>query len=436
MNIALTPKQIRVAMKAILIYLTIYSLESPVRFFLSYVPFGELIWTRDLLIVGPLAYITFQQLSTRRLNPAITIFIALITFQGVVFILNFHAIGPAVLAVKLLVNVLLGLLVGASFVNARGRPIKVLAVLFVVTISGLFIEKFITPFPWLGMSANFGGIEVAISHDWGGDDPIGRRVAGFTRESINAAGLLPFLGIMLATKARSYLLRALILAAMLGGVFLTTQKGALSAAAMISGCLLLPFGLRASALRILLIAGGAAQIILPFATSGMLIAEGSGGVFTASSFAARVLYTWPDSLKFVIENSVGPFGLGLGGLGGPMRLLIPAAIWMFADNMFILLYAYFGMFVAVFYGTALYGVWRSFRLPDQVSHCPLALLAFVLWYGTVITGVEDQAMSLALGLSMGALLFTGVVPAVLPRPVLRAQTGLQTRSAVTAQRVQ
>lgn len=435
MNTALTPQQIRIATKAILIYLTIYCLESPVRFFLSYVPFGQLIWTRDLLIVGPLAYITYQQLSARRLNPAITTFIALLTFQATVFNLNFHAIGPAVLAVKLLINVLLGMLIGASFVNARGRIIKILAVLFVLTISGLFIEKFITPFPWLGMSANFGGIEVTISHDWGGDDPIGRRVAGFTRESINAAGLVPFLGIMLATKTRSYLLRALILAAMLGGVFLTTQKGALSAAAMISGCLLLPMGLRMSALRIALIAGAAAQVILPFATSGMLIAEGSGGVFTASSFAARVLYTWPESLKFVTDNSVGPFGLGLGGLGGPMRLLIPAATWMFADNMFILLYAYFGVFVSVFYGTALYGVWRSFRLPNEIAQCPLALLAFVLWYGTVITGVEDQAISLALGLSMGALLFTATVTAAAPRPVLQAAAGRQMGSAVTVQRV-
>lgn len=420
-NFALTPKETKIACISILIYLSIYSLESPIRYALVNVHLVEVILLRDLLILGPLIYITAHQTNERRINPVIPVFVSIMAMQAIVLYFNFRSFSPAILGAKLMMNVLLGLLVGAQFVNCSAKALRWLTILFVLTCVGLFIEKFITQFPWLGMSANIGGIDVAISHDWQVADPLERRVAGFTRESINAAGLLPFLGILLATRMQRFWQTAAFLFFTLAGVLLTTQKGALVAVLLTSGCIVVSYFLKNNPLRLLVLAGVTAQIVLPFATNGMLIDEGSGGVFTASSFAARVLYTWPEALRFVEDNSIGPFGIGLGGLGGPMRLIISAATWMFADNMFILMYAYFGVFVTVFYGAIVYAVWRSFRLPDHIARSGLALLAFVMWYGIVITGIEDQVISMALGLSLGCLLSSAPVPVTAIRPAVNAR---------------
>lgn len=432
MQTVLSPKETKIAVTSILIYLTIYSFEAPIRYGLVLLGLMEVILLRDLLILGPLGYIIARQAFERRLHPVLLVFGFLIIVQGTVFYLNFHAVGPVILGTKLLVNVVLGLLVGVSLINCSGRLQKYIAFLFFVGAAGVLIEKWVTPFPWVGMSANIGGIDVVVSLDWGGDDPLLRRVGGFTRLSINVAGLLPVLACILVPKWRTYRMRVFTLLLAIVGVSMTTQKGATVAVLLVAICLLLPtVKFRNFSLRLLALSGAAAQVILPFATAGMPMSEGTGQVFTQSSFAARVIYTWPASLRYISENALGIFGTGLGSLGSPMRVVLPAATWMFADNMFIFVYGYLGIFALVFYWAIGAAVWRSLHLPDRVTEAALAVTAFVLWYGTVITCFEDQALSLALGASLGTLLFANaatvaapVIPRVGPRIPHAANTSV------------
>ena len=415
MQNVLTPRESKIAITSIMIYITIYSFEAPIRYVLALTGLTELILLRDLLIIIPLALIFMRQLFERQIHPVLMIFALVITVQCITFYLNFHVLLPALLGAKLVINIALGMLVGALLINCSGRVFTAFLILFWVSCLGVYVEKTTGQFPWVGMSVVVGGVETTVSMDWGGTNLFNRRVGGFTRLSITVAGLMPIFACILVPKLRHYGWRALTLLVTIGGVFMTTQKGALVATVLVALSLSLPYiRLRLAALRLVALAGGAIQIILPFATAGMPISEGTGDVYSASSFAARVIYTWPESLRHIADNSVGIFGSGLGSLGSPMRVLIPAATWMFADNMFIFMYGSFGIFTLLVYWAVVQAIWRSLSLPPNVTESALAILALILWYGAVVSIIEDQLMTLALGASLGTLLLAKTVPVTLP----------------------
>lgn len=417
MNPSLTPKELRIASIGAMIYVSIYALEAPFRYMLALTKLNQVILLRDLLILGPLVFIAAAQLNRRALDPVFLIFGFLLSFQSVVFYLNNHVTTPIVIGAKMFLNVLTGLLLAAALINGKPWMVRWLTILFILSCAGLLMEKFLLDFPWVGMTVNIGGLEVPISLDWQSGGDLEKRVGGFTRVSINAASLVPFLGFAIINKVRRYLLRLLVALLVVVCVALTTQKGAVVACLAISCALLLPRPLRLTGLRCVLLIGLAMQIVLPFATNGMLMSEGSGSVFSTSSFAARVLYTWPAASRYIYDNSLLVFGLGLGGLGGPMRLVATDALWMYPDNMFLFVIGYMGVFALVYYGAILYAVWRSLRLRLQDAEGALAILGFVMWYGVVVTGIEDQVTALGLGASLGTLLYAIRVPVVETRPV-------------------
>ncbi len=420
MNPSLTAKELRITLVCAVIYVTIYALEAPFRYMLALTKLNQLILLRDLLILGPLVFVAAAQINRRKLDPVFLVFGFLLSFQAMVFYVNSHATTPIIIGAKMFLNILTGLLLASALINGKPWMVRWLAILFGLSCAGLLMEKFLFEFPWVGMIVNIGGLDVPISLDWQSGGDLEKRVGGFTRVSINAASLVPFLGFAIVNKVRSYPLRLLVVLLVMLCVALTTQKGALLACVAVSCALLLPRPMRLTGLRCVLLAGLAAQIVLPFMTNGMLMSEGSGSVFSTSSFAARVLYTWPASTRYVYDNSLLIFGVGLGGLGGPMRLVATDALWMYPDNMFIFVIGYMGVFALVYYGAILYAVWRSLRLRLSEAEGALAILAFIMWYGVVVTGIEDQVTALGLGASLGVLLYAIRVPVAETRPAGRS----------------
>ena len=309
------------------------------------------------------------------------------------------------LGAKNFINIALGILIGAALTNCSGAALRTIKTLFWLTCAGLFIEKYVTRFPWVGMTTLIGGIEVPISFDWQNNDDFTRRVGGFTRVSIDAASLLPPLAFMILPATRTFLMRLIIILLAVGGVFLTTQKGALVAVLLVAIPLVFPLGLRGPLLRVVVMTGLVAQVVVPFATRGMQMSEGTGGSFSAASFALRVLYTWPSALDYIVDRSIGVFGTGLGSLGASMRFVIPQNFLMTGDNMFIYLVCSLGIFTLIFYWAITYSVWRTLSLPTQLTQSSLAILGFALWYGVAVNGIEDQVTSLVLGASLGTLMY-------------------------------
>ena len=306
----------RIVTWGMVIYLTIYCVEGPIRYILNLAHADSAILARDFFIDVPLIVLLVSQVLNYRVHFGLKLFLFLVALGSVVFYLNFGALRPIAFGTKVLINVALGLAAGHVLLNPPKPVWRILVLLFVVSIIGLVVQKFLYKFPWVGMHTVIAGKDVELGHDWMVEDEFANRVGGFTRESIYAAGLLPILALIITSRCRSLLLRFLILAAAVTGTVLTTQKGSIAAIAFVSTLMVLPRGLRLAGLRLALVLGVIGEIMVPIMTNGMVIAQAGGGVFSSSSFAERIMTTWPVTLRWIVDHSIFPFGVGVGGSGG------------------------------------------------------------------------------------------------------------------------
>jgi hypothetical protein len=308
---------------------------------------------------------------------------------------------PAIYGAKLLVNVLFGFIAGRHLTQPSRRVLLLLALVWLISVAGVVLDKYVYTFPWMGLETHVGGIQVDVSRGWDIDSGPDKRAAGFTRSSISAAMLLPTLALVIAPRIRSLVLRLVLLAITTVAVALTTQKGALVAIGAVSLILCAPSRTRYSLLNGACISFAIAVVALPLVTAGLLISN-AGGVFSLASLAMRISLTWPDAWQWIWNNDVFPFGVGLGGIGGAQRFYA-GDFFNPSDNLFVFLYANFGLMSLVYLGWVT-NVGRRLPLEEQPKAiAPLATLAFILMYGTVLSMLEDQVAAMFIGASAGML---------------------------------
>jgi hypothetical protein len=383
-------------------YLLIYAFEGVIRYGLYSVGADSAILLRDGLIIGPLLLLLTAQAFRTRVHPAFLAFGAILALHGLVGTLNFHTTLPAIYGAKLLVNVLFGFIAARALVLPSRKVVLLLGLVWAVSVFGVVLDKFFVTFPWMGIETHIGGISVDVSRGWDIDDNgISKRAAGFTRSSISAAMLLPTIALIIALRMRSYVLRMLMLFATVGAVFMTTQKGAVLAIGVVTLILATPGFMRYRLLCWAAIGFAVLDVLLPIFTSGLLVAD-NGGVFSFASFAMRITATWPDAWRWISDNNLFPFGVGLGGIGGAQRFYAQD-YFNPSDNFFIFIYANFGVLSLFYLG---WMVWQGLRQPPDtrvVAITPLAILVFNLGYGAALSMLEDQVSQLYFGASVGML---------------------------------
>lgn len=384
-----------------LTYLLIYAFEGVVRYGLAMAGASSVILLRDLLIILPLATLFVYQLSRGKVHPAYFVFALIVGVHGLVSAGNFHTLLPAIYGIDMLLPVLFGFIAAPELIQPSRKVILLLALVWIASIVGLVLDKFVLTFPWVGMATHVGGIKVNVSRGWDITQGPGKRVAGFTRSSIAAAMLLPTIALILAMRIRRYLPRMLFLLATVAATYLTTQKGSLAAIAVVTLLLATPAFMRYRLLCLAALGFTLLDIALPIFTSGLLVVD-SGGVFSFASFNMRISDTWPNAWHWIFNNQIFPFGVGLGGIGGAQRFFAPN-FFNPSDNLFIYLYANFGVFCLLYLGWVL---WQAFRQPPEArvaAITPLAILVFNLGYGAALSMLEDQVSQLFFGASVGML---------------------------------
>jgi hypothetical protein len=381
-------------------YLAIYAFEGVIRYGLYNVGLDNAILLRDGLIILPIAVLLVRQAFHFRVHPAFFVFAAIVGLHGMIATFNLHTVVPAAYGAMLLLNILFGFIAARELLRPGAFTLRVLALIWLVSVVGILLDKFVYTMPWTGLETHIGGIDVDVSRGW---DITGfdKRAAGFFRSSIAAAMLLPILALLMAPRIRNWLLRAFVLLATVGAVVLTTQKGSIVAIAAISAILLAPSRMRYTLLCAACLTFAALVVALPLVTAGMIVPD-SGGVFSLGSFGMRIMSTWPDAWKWIANNEIFPFGVGLGGIGGPQRFYAQD-FFNPSDNLFIFLYANFGVF-GLFY--LAWAACAGLRLPYRMrpaSITALAILAFNLGYGAALSMLEDPISALFLGASVGML---------------------------------
>ena len=383
------------------VYLLIYAFESVIRYGLYNIGASNAILLRDGLIMGPLALLLVAQAARTRVHPAFYAFGAIVGLHGVIGALNLHSQFAAIYGAVLLLNVLFGFIAAQSLVLPTRRVVILLGVVWVASVVAVVLDKFFVTFPWTGLETHIGGIAVDVSRGWDISDGFDKRAAGFTRSSISAAMLLPTIALIIALRMRSYLLRMAMLVTTVAAVFMTTQKGAVAAIAAVTLILGTPSFMRYRLLCWAALAFAIVDVGLPIFTSGLLI-NNSGGVFSLASFGMRINDTWPEAWRWITDNNLFPFGVGLGGIGGAQRFYAQD-FFNPSDNLFIYLYANFGVMTFVYLGWALWQAWHQPPETQSIAITPLAILVYMLGYGAALSMLEDQVSELFFGASVGML---------------------------------
>ena len=414
-------------------YFGVYSLEAPIRYVLYNAGKDSLILLRDGLIVGPIALLIAAQALRLRLHPVVFVFGMLIVFHGLVLMGTVGSATGAAYGVKILINLLFGFFVAGLLLQPGNKVLTFLALIWCIMIVGVCLDKFVVTFPWTGIKTVVGDLNVDVSKDWQIEDPLSRRVAGFTRSSISVAAFFPPLTIVLLSRVRHWLIRVFLVAVALGVVALTTQKGSLFAIAPIGAVLCLPPSYRLKLLRLGCVAFVVIAIGLPFLVMSLHMAHGTG-VFSTESVYLRIAYTWPQAWQWITHHSMFLFGVGLGGIGGPQRVYAPDDFNP-ADNVFILMYAYFGVFAIIYLAIILYLALRPVTGSQDRAVTATAILAFIFGYGAVLSIVEDQSGALFLGAALGVLWRETIPVRVPPRwaPIVEGgSAGVRVRPVAAA----
>ena len=160
------------------VYISIYTLELPIRYGLYFVHLSNLIVFRDLLMWIPVLLIAGRAVLRRDLHPAFLVFGAFVGVGSIVSILNFRTVTLAAFAVKVLLNSLFGLVAGNMLVIPNKTLGRYLLLLWLVTVVALVLEKYALTYPWVGMHDTIAGVDVSLTYDWQIDDPFSKRVGG------------------------------------------------------------------------------------------------------------------------------------------------------------------------------------------------------------------------------------------------------------------
>jgi len=397
-----------------------------VRYALYVAGKDSLILARDALIIGPLALLAAAYALRLRLHPAFLVFGTLMAFHGLVLMGTIGSITAAAYGVKILINLLFGFFVAGLLIQPNKKVLIALAAIWFLLIVGVCLDKFVLTFPWTGIKTIVGDLNVDVSHDWQIQDPLARRVAGFTRSSISVAAFLPTLTIILMSRMRHWIVRGAFMMVSLAAVALTTQKGSIVAFAPIAAILCLPAAYHLKWLRLCFVVFVALAIALPFLVMNLHMSHGTG-VFSTESVYLRVAYTWPQAWQWIVHHSMLVFGVGLGGIGGPQRLYAPDNFNP-ADNVFLLMFAYFGVFTLLYLGIIIYLMLRRVTGSQERAVTAAAIVAFIFGYGAVLSIVEDQSAALILGAALGVL-WRESIPgrAVSPRWASRSPSGARLR---------
>lgn len=387
---------------SVVVYFICYSYEGALRYGLNMLGLDAIIFLRDGLIALAAAALFIQRWLRQENNNLFYIFFVIVGVHGLVAYVNLGTIVPVVYGTKLLLPVLVGALAAPLFLKPPRWFVVIIAVLWVTTVFAAVLDKFVLDFPWLGMKIQLGGIEVDVSRDWQSSEA--ERVAGLTRSSIQLAIILPLLSFLLHFQMRHVLPQLLLGIATLAVLIWTTQKGAILGYAWAIMLLLL---FRTHALLMLkfsLLVALALMIGLPLILPGYIMPSAQG-VFSIESFISRAEQMWPEAWQWIDQNHT-VLGVGLGGIGGAQRFYAPES-FNAADNLFIFMYANFGVATLLYLGWATY---RALSLPMTPSGSSneatyvCAILLYVFAYGLVISLIEDQLGAFFVGVAIGILL--------------------------------
>ncbi len=377
------------------IYFAFYLFEGPIRYGFNIIGADFLIFIRDLALLSLIiSLIFFKQIDRKISYKPFLVFAVIILVHGFVSFVNLKNVFVIFYCIKLFFSGLAGAVLSQYIINPPNQVVRCIFILWVISIVGIFLDKYFIEYPWSGMAATIGDVQVDISHNWdiSGEN---KRAAGFTRSSINAAIILPMLAFLLMLNTRLLIARVGIMLMTVFAVFWTTQKASIIAFVLVGLLLIIAHKYKAAALKAGISLGFILMIALPLILPHFTMPN-THGMFSLNTFYMRVEDMWPRAWKLIESRELFPFGIGLGGISGAQRFY-DKYDGNAADNMFVFMYAFFGVLSFVYIGWLW---WTSMRVSNKditANNYALSIVMFIAFYGVALSMLEDQMVTLFLG---------------------------------------
>lgn len=392
----------RIGTILLLLSLATYVLDAPSRYVLSLAKAESLLYLRDVLC----ALIVFCAIMSWRLGRSTTpvliptYVIAIHFFWGLV---NLTSIAQPVVALKIYVTYLAGIVCFFSYQTHFKTAHKLIAWAYVLTATGVAINL-VTDMPWTGTTFSSAVGDVSFSREWtsGGLS----RVAGFARASSETSAFLALLcAPLLASRALNtaqVVALYLVTFALIGA---TTTKGGIIAWLLIGA--MLPIIRRGSLSRAILLACAILAILgilIPAVIYlyDLKISVSSQWWSLLSSYADRINRMWPEALENVHQQGNFILGRGLGGIGFPQHFG-EGRIYNSADSVMLYIYVSFGLLGLMYVGNILMLLAKkASQLNPEIGGTISIWLLYWFTYGLVGNNIDSAFMLFTAGLATGA----------------------------------
>lgn len=384
----------------LLICLTSYVLESPIKYALGKAHISPIIYGRDAYAALVVMIAFASWMSGKSFSAAIPATFVLVAHAFYGMLIQGSLIQP-VIGLKLYLAFLLGMASYSTFRDKQGLMIRWYLAMYVLTVIGVCIN-WATDMPWAGETFESAVGATEVSREWttGGI----RRLAGFAKASFDASTIVVTFGAALALyPGLSRWIQLLLLLTSTGVVVLTTSKGSMLALVVIA----LYIGLRRqqeNRLNASFYVAPAAMLLIPlllFAFEFKATVHGDLW-FLLSSFAERINWMWPRAFGNLGSLEGAILGRGVGGIGFPQRFG-EGLIYNSADNVMVYLFVSFGLAALIYVYITLNKLRTAApHITPYIWSCLICWLLYWIFYGFTTNLIENPLFSFFVGLIFGA----------------------------------
>lgn len=333
--------------------------------------------------------------------------LATLAFAIIEIALSF-ALGRSIGEIGFALYIWLSFLVALALTQRRmhDRLIGAMVPIFFIATTGVLLN-IVVRYPWVDASYEVLGRQMVAARDW---QAYGMpRLSGFTRASYTAAAQILICYVALEHRTKPFLWRAIFWAAGLAAIYYTTSKSPMLAMALLPLTYFLVGRIRDSgAARRRWAAAAVMGFWLALVFAGPFLAmtygpqlypAGTGVGADYSSFADRVLNTWPKAIAMIDRyNPVQwVFGRGLGSIGSPQQLSHPDS-YNPGDNLAIYLFVTFGMASLLFVALMFRGGQRAIAAGGR-GRRDFVLIIAMLGIGTAANVIESILPSMVLAIA-------------------------------------
>lgn len=387
------------------IFLVFEVLQGPLRYYLSLMGGVFLAYAPKGLMLLAFFALVIRTLWTLRLNKVVLMTAAAFALFMAVGAYCTHSIAQPLMGVFSLMPMLFSIVAEPSFSRFGERIRPYVLALWLCAAVGVGYNYFHS-MPWTGFTYQLGDAEVEASRDWSYFGV--ERVAGFARASFEAAAQLLVLGLACSILLRHKSLAFIVWITTGALIAVTTTKTTLGLYFFLT--ILLPMVVPRLAPRFLKRAVGAllpfilalVGVLLPVSTLlskvGSSFANQDSGTLFAS-FGIRLAQMWPDTFTMIFSHGSVLLGRGLGGIGAAQKIFEPD-IYSPADNVYLYLYATFGVFALAIIWVFTRSVSRLKFAGNRMTMLFWLMGISIMMEGWTVSCIEGGTMAVVMGLTV------------------------------------